>query len=90
MGQTTINIRMDEDLKKQFDLFCTTVGMNMTTAICIFAKTVVREQRIPFELRAEIPNDVTIAAIKEGKEIIKDSSVKSYKDIDSLRKALDV
>lgn len=53
MAQTSINIRMDEELKKQFDAFCSDVGMNMTTAFCIFAKTVVREQRIPFEISTE-------------------------------------
>ena len=53
MGQTSINIRMDEDLKKQFDAFCSDVGMTMTTAVCVFAKTVVRERRIPFEISAE-------------------------------------
>jgi len=44
---------VDEDLKKQFDEFCSDVGMNMTTAFCIFAKTVVRERRIPFEITTE-------------------------------------
>ena len=53
MAQSTITIRMDENLKKQFDLFCTEVGMNMTTAICLFAKKTVREQRIPFEISLE-------------------------------------
>ena len=53
MAQTNINIRMDEDLKKQFDAFCSDIGMNMTTAFCVFAKTVVRERRIPFEISAE-------------------------------------
>ena len=42
MAQTNINIRMDEELKRQFDAFCSEVGMSMTTAICVFAKTVVR------------------------------------------------
>ena len=45
MAQTNINIRIDEELKKQFD-----VGMTMTTAFCIFAKKTVREQKIPFEI----------------------------------------
>lgn len=52
MAQTNISIRMDEDLKKQFDAFCSDIGMNMTTAFCVFAKTVVRERRIPFEISA--------------------------------------
>ena len=55
MAQTNINIRMDEELKKQFDKFCSDIGMTMTTAICVFAKKAVREQRIPFEITAEDP-----------------------------------
>ena len=53
MAQTNVNIRMDENLKKQFDAFCSEIGMNMTTAICVFAKTAVRQNRIPFEISAE-------------------------------------
>ena len=52
MAQTSINIRMDEDLKKQFDAFCSDIGMSMTTAFCVFAKAAVRERRIPFEISA--------------------------------------
>lgn len=50
MAQTNLNIRIDEDLKKQFEDFCANVGLNMTAAINIFAKKVVSEQRIPFEI----------------------------------------
>ena len=53
MAQTNINIRMDEELKKQFDNFCSDVGMSMTTAFCIFAKTVVRQQRTSFEISSD-------------------------------------
>ncbi len=53
MAQTSINIRIDEELKKQFDAFCSDIGMSMTTAFCVFAKTVVREKRIPFEITTE-------------------------------------
>ena len=38
MSQTNINIRMEENLKKEFEKFCSNVGMTMTTAFCIFAK----------------------------------------------------
>lgn len=53
MAQTSLNIRMDENLKKQFDSLCEEIGMSMTTAVCIFAKKAVRERRIPFELTAD-------------------------------------
>lgn len=55
MSQTNINIRMDKQLKEQFDKFCTDIGMSMTTAFCIFAKKAVREQKIPFEITAGDP-----------------------------------
>ena len=53
MAQTNINIRMDAELKKQFEAFCSDIGMSMTTAFCVFAKKAVRERRIPFEITAD-------------------------------------
>ena len=49
MANININIRMDSDLKQQFEAFCNDVGMTMTTAFTVFAKKAVREYRIPFE-----------------------------------------
>ena len=40
MANTNINIRMDTDLKKQFEAFCADMGMTMTTAFNIFAPAV--------------------------------------------------
>ncbi|MGN0342090.1 MAG: type II toxin-antitoxin system RelB/DinJ family antitoxin [Roseburia sp.] len=57
MAQATFSIRMDEGLKKQFDSLCSDFGMNATTAFNIFAKAVVRERKIPFEISA--PSDTT-------------------------------
>lgn len=65
MAQTTnINIRMDANLKKQFEAFCSDVGMTMSTAFNIFAKKAVRENRIPFEISGDIPNEETLQAIE--------------------------
>ena len=41
---------MDEELKKNMEQTCQELGMNMTTAITIFAKKLTREKRIPFYL----------------------------------------
>ena len=65
MAQTNVNIRMDENLKRAFDAICGAFGMSMTTAVTIFAKTVVREQRIPFEIALHTPNEETRAAIDD-------------------------
>ncbi|EMB25146.1 RelB/DinJ family addiction module antitoxin [Treponema denticola SP33] len=53
MAQTNINIRIDEDLKNQFEAFCSDIGMTMTTAFCVFAKAAVRKQKIPFEISTD-------------------------------------
>ena len=65
MAQTNINIRMDENLKRDFDKMCGELGMNMTTAFNIFAKTVVRQQGIPFPIVLDTPNSETLAAIED-------------------------
>ena len=52
MAQTTFTIRMDEDVKKEFNALCENIGLTMTTAFCVFAKKAVSEQRIPFDLTA--------------------------------------
>ena len=50
MAQSNINIRMDDEMKRDFDRVCSDLGINMTVAITILAKKMIREQRIPFEV----------------------------------------
>ena len=44
---------MDEQLKKQVELLFNNMGINMSTAFTLFAKAVVRQNRIPFEIIAD-------------------------------------
>lgn len=53
VSQTTLNVRMDEDVKRRFDEFCADVGMNASVAVNLFVKTVIRERRIPFEITSD-------------------------------------
>ncbi|MCC8123635.1 MAG: type II toxin-antitoxin system RelB/DinJ family antitoxin [Oscillospiraceae bacterium] len=53
MATVNVNIRMDENLKKQMETILDSLGMNVTTGFNIFAKAVVREHGIPFELKAD-------------------------------------
>ena len=50
MDNATISIRIDKQLKDDFDSICDNFGMNISTAITIFAKKVVSEKKIPFEI----------------------------------------
>lgn len=85
MATTTVSIRMDSELKRRFEQFCEDVGMNMTTAFTIFAKKVVSEDRIPFDIGREIPNEETLAAIDEVRRMKADPSLgKSYTSVNEL------
>ena len=53
MAQTAFTVRMDSDVKNQFDELCKDFGMSSNTAFNIFARTVIKRQRIPFDLESE-------------------------------------
>ena len=53
MSQAVFSIQTDENLKKQFDLLCSTLGMSASTAINIFIQKVVKEQKIPFDVDSD-------------------------------------
>ena len=55
MAQATFSVRMDETLKRQFDSLCSDFGMTASTAINVFARAVVRERKIPFEIISPEP-----------------------------------
>ena len=65
-------------------------NLNMTTAVNMFLRTAIREHGIPFELKLEVPNDTTAAAIEEGRKMMKDPSAPRYSSMDALKAALDV
>ena len=47
---TVFSVRMDAGIKDSLDDFCAAVGMNANTAINMFARVVVRENRLPFDV----------------------------------------
>ena len=52
MAQAVFSVRMEKGLKDKFADICESIGMNMSTAINIFANTVVDKRKIPFEVEA--------------------------------------
>ena len=53
MSQTAMTIRLDNDVKTQFDSLCAEFGMSTNTAFNIYARTVVRTRTIPFTIEAD-------------------------------------
>ena len=55
MALSTLTSRIDENDKNTFITFCDSVGITSSAAINMFVKAVIRERRIPFEIRSEDP-----------------------------------
>ena len=72
MATTNLNVRVDENLKKTADTLLNELGLNMSTAINIYLKQIVRENGIPFEIKLDKPNAETLQAmqdVREGKNL---------------------
>ena len=54
-----MTFRVDDSLKRNFDQLCDEFGLTSTAALTVFMKTVVRERRIPFEVRTEKLDEVS-------------------------------
>lgn len=89
MATTNLNIRTDKEIKEQAEQIFSDLGLNMTTAVNMFLRSTIRENGIPFDLKLEVPNEVTAAAIEEGRRIASDPDVKGYTDMNELKTALE-
>ena len=91
MANANLSIRVDKETKEKANELFNKFGLTMTTAVNMFLKTAIRENRIPFELKLEEElNEVTMKAIEEGRRIAKDDNVKGYDSIEELKEALGV
>ena len=63
MATTNLNVRVDETLKKNAEELLNDLGMNMSTAVNVFLRQLVRVHGIPFEIKADVPNAETLEAI---------------------------
>jgi len=72
MPKVSTNISLDADLKKSAQALFADFGLDMTTAITMFLKQSVREQRIPFEIQRNVPNAETLSAMREFQEMKSD------------------
>lgn len=75
-----ISLRVDDDIKRSAERTLNDIGLSMSTAINIFLKAVVRENRIPFELSADpfysnenmTELERRVEAVRSGKSILKE------------------
>ena len=53
MSQAILSIRVNSEDKKNFENFCEQAGMNVSVAVNMFVKAVIREQKLPFEVKID-------------------------------------
>ena len=90
MATTNLNIRTEKAIKDQAESIFNELGINMTTAVNMFLRTAIREHGIPFELKLDVPNDSTVAAIEEGRKLTADQAAPRYSSMEELKAALEV
>lgn len=86
---TNVTIRMDKDLKTEADNLFEDLGINFSTAINMFIKKCVREDRIPFEISRQKLNEETIDALIEAENIAQENSQEFYTNMRDLMSALE-
>ena len=91
MATTVLQTRVDVETKKEAEELFDSLGLDTTTAIRLFLKQSINQQRIPFEIVP--PQDSfsknTLEAIEEAKKISRDPTVKSYSSAKELLKDCD-
>ena len=86
MTTAVLQTRVDLDTKKKAEELFDSLGLDTTTAIRLFLKQSINQQRIPFEILPpqEIFSQNSFAAIEEAKKISRDPTVKSYSSAKEL------
>lgn len=89
MATTNLNIRTDVEVKSAAEQLFSELGLNLTTAVNMFLRQAIRTGGIPFDVKINTPNEVTAAAIAEGRRMMLDKSATGYHSMDELKAALD-
>lgn len=84
---TSLNVNVNAETKKEASKVLDELGLNMTTAINIYLKQIVKHNGIPFEVKNRVPNHKLKKALKEADKIIKGKvNSKAYSSAEDLMK----
>ena len=86
MSATTMNIRVDSEIKDTAKKIFAELGLDLTTAVNIFLRQSIREHGIPFELKLHVPNEETLEAIKQVNN--KENLSKAFSSVSELMEDL--
>ncbi len=85
MAKVSTNITIDAETKAKAQVMLADFGMDLSTAVNIFLKQMIYEGAIPFAISREVPNKVTLAAMKEAHEMYASPDIyKKYNSVDRM------
>ena len=68
MPKTTLNLRIDSNIKKQAEKVVDELGISMSAAIVLYLKAIVRENGIPFDMKVRKPETAEAPKAKTKKK----------------------
>ena len=91
MPKTTLNLRIDSNIKKQAEKVVDELGISMSAAIILYLKAIVRENGIPFDMKVRKPESVEAPKAKAKKKTkpVLDDYEFELPGSDSIRAAID-
>ena len=85
MAKVSTNISLDSDTKSKAQVMLADLGLDLSTAVNIFLKQMLYEGGIPFAITREVPNKMTLAAMKEAQEMSRYPEMyKKYDNVDRM------
>ena len=87
MAQTLINVRIDEDVKKNMEEICKELGITISAAFNIFARKMSREKRIPFDVSIDpFYSDTNMKALETSKKELENGKtiVKTMEELEAM------
>ena len=85
MAKVSTNVTIDEVTKKKAQALLSDFGMDLSTAVNIFLKQMVYEGSFPFSITRDVPNAVTLAAMRETEDMRNNpDKYKGYYDVNEM------
>ena len=85
MSKVSTNISLDAKTKAKAQVMLADLGLDLSTAVNIFLRQMLYEGGIPFSITREIPNQTTLAAMKEAQEMVRSpEQYRKYDNVDGM------
>lgn len=88
---SAINVQVNKEDKEQATMILNDLGLNMSTAINMFLKQIIKTESLPFEVSNKKPSKELLESIEEGELILKQirgGQRKGYNNLQDLIQSL--